>query len=189
VKTPILTTDRLILRPVTLSDAPAIQKYFNNWNIIKNLTTDVPWPYPDDGAEYFLKNIALPKVAEGSSQMWGIYIKDCLDELVGIIEYHFNNDLGGGNRGFWLAEPFWGKGYMSEAVTAVQDYLFFELGINRIIVVNAKSNIGSRRVKEKTGAKFISHCKLEHRNGETESEKWEITFESWATIRGKSSKT
>ncbi|OGP51930.1 MAG: GNAT family N-acetyltransferase, partial [Deltaproteobacteria bacterium RBG_13_43_22] len=146
MKTPILTTDRLILRPVTLSDAPAIQKYFNNWNIIKNLTTDVPWPYPDDGAEYFLKNIALPKVAEGSSQMWGIYIKDCLDELVGIIEYHFNNDLGGGNRGFWLAEPFWGKGYMSEAVTAVQDYLFFELGINRIIVVNAKSNIGSRRV-------------------------------------------
>jgi hypothetical protein len=58
-----------------------------------------------------------------------------------------------------------------------------------MIVVNAKSNIGSRRVKEKTGAKFISHCKLEHRNGETESEKWEITFESWATIRKKSSKT
>ena len=180
--TPTLTTERLILSPVTMSDAPSIQKYFNNWNIIRNLTTIVPWPYPNDGAEHYLKN-TLPKVAKGSSLLWGIHIKKGPNELVGIIEFNFDNDNSEGNRGFWLAEPFWGKGYMSEAVIAVQDYLFFELCIDRIVVVNVKSNIGSRRVKEKTGAKFIGNCEIEHRSGETESEKWEITSASWESFR------
>ena len=53
--TPILTTERLMLRPLALSDAPAIQRHFNNWNIIRNLAAVVPWPYPADGAERFTK--------------------------------------------------------------------------------------------------------------------------------------
>jgi [ribosomal protein S5]-alanine N-acetyltransferase len=40
--TPTLHTRRLILRPVALPDAPAIQRHFNNWNIIQNLATVVP---------------------------------------------------------------------------------------------------------------------------------------------------
>jgi RimJ/RimL family protein N-acetyltransferase len=51
--TPRLETERLILRPMALSDAPAIQRHFNNWNIIQNLATVVPWPYPADGAGDF----------------------------------------------------------------------------------------------------------------------------------------
>ena len=47
-------TRRLILRPLALSDAPAIQRHFNNWNIIRHLAQVVPWPYPEDGAETFI---------------------------------------------------------------------------------------------------------------------------------------
>lgn len=53
--TPVIQTPRLILRPLALTDAPAIQRHFNNWNIIKNLASVVPWPYPDDGAETFVR--------------------------------------------------------------------------------------------------------------------------------------
>ena len=62
--TPTLLTDRLTLRPLALSDAPAIQRHFNNWNIIRNLATVVPWPYPDDGAETFIKR-QLSRIAAG----------------------------------------------------------------------------------------------------------------------------
>jgi ribosomal-protein-alanine N-acetyltransferase len=48
--TTTIQTQRLILRPLAVSDAPAIQRHFNNWNIIQNLASVVPWPYPDDGA-------------------------------------------------------------------------------------------------------------------------------------------
>lgn len=45
MQTPQLETERLILRPLALSDAPAIQRHFDNWNIIRHLSTVVPWPY------------------------------------------------------------------------------------------------------------------------------------------------
>ena len=53
-ETPTLLTKRLILRPLTMSDAPAIQRHFNNWNIIQHLAQVVPWPYPEDGAVTFI---------------------------------------------------------------------------------------------------------------------------------------
>ena len=62
--TPTLHTPRLILRPLALSDAPAIQRHFNNWNIIQHLASVVPWPYPDDGAETFIAQ-ELERAAAG----------------------------------------------------------------------------------------------------------------------------
>lgn len=184
MKTPILETKRLILRPVSLDDAPAIQKYFNNWNIIKNLSLTAPWPYPQDGAEAFLRDIALPAMCDGKAHIWGIHIKNAQDHgLIGVIDYRYEPDKEG-NRGFWLGEPFWGKGYMSEAVMAVQDYLFLDLGIDSMIVTNVRSNAASRRVKEKTGARYLRTEKIEHRC-DNESEVWEITRDSWRAFRNK----
>ncbi len=187
MKTPTLETDRLILRPVTMADAPAIQKYFNNWNIIKNLSVRVPWPYPDNGAEEFLRDTLLPLIESGDSINWVLVAKDGPREAIGMIAFR-PDENNGGDRGFWLAEPYWGRGYMTEAVTAVQDFLFFELGIDRLVVVNAKSNIGSRRVKEKTGARFLGIMEFEHHEGGSESEKWEVTRETWRKLRGGESK-
>ena len=70
----------------------------------------------------------------------------------------------------------------------VQDFLFFELGIDRLVVVNAKTNIGSRRVKEKTGARFLGIMEFEHHEGGSESEKWEVTRKTWRKLRGGESK-
>ena len=72
---------------------------------------------------------------------------------------------------------------MSEAIAAVNDYLFFEVGLEKFTVLNAKSNITSRRVKEKTGAVFIGLTELEHHSGETEAELWDITRENWEKIK------
>ena len=67
----------------------------------------------------------------------------------------------------------------------VQDYLFFEQKIDRIIVGNALNNSASRRIKEKTGAKWLGYHTFEHRDGESRAEQWEVTAEAWTTYRSK----
>lgn len=109
MKTPPLETRRLILRPITPDDAAAIQKYFNNWNVIQHLSTNVPWPYPDDGAKDFIENSALPRMRNKSAMIWVLAIKDHGDEAVGVIEFRLEEQEDG-HRGFWLAERFWRRG-------------------------------------------------------------------------------
>ena len=55
---------------------------------------------------------------------------------------------------------------MTEAIEAVNDFVFNTLGIESFYVLNAPSNIGSRRVKQKTGAEFVGYAELPHHNGE-----------------------
>lgn len=178
MKTPALETDRLILRPTQLSDAPAIQKNFNNWEIIRHLNASIPWPYPDDGAETFIKNVVIPKTNDGKEHFWVLVLKnDLAQNAIGCISFgidRYTNEEQG-NRGFWLAEPYWGQGLMTEAVESLNDYVFNDLKIDSYIVVNAIDNIASRRVKEKTNAHFLRNGKLEHHGGIKKTEVWKVT--------------
>ena len=103
--TPTIQTRRLMLRPLALPDAPAIQRHFNNWNIIKNLASVVPWPYPDDGAESFIKQ-QLEKIAAGEEiYQWVLVLQSGDGEAIGNIHFRPRAEDPKGNRGFWLAEP------------------------------------------------------------------------------------
>jgi [ribosomal protein S5]-alanine N-acetyltransferase len=182
MRTPLILTRRLVLRPLALSDAPAIQRHFNNWNIIKHLASVVPWPYPDDGAETFIR-LQLEKIAAGEEiYQWVLVLRSGDGEAIGNIHFRpqaANSDNPKGNRGFWLAEPYWKQGLMTEAITSVNDFAFHTLGIESFYVCNVASNEASRRVKQKTGAEFVGYIELAHHNGETRSEKWKVTRENW----------
>ena len=184
IQPPILETARLFLHPIRLDDAPSLQKHFNNWNVIKYLNDKVPWPYPDDGAYQFLKNNALPRMEAGKAMLWGIFPKENQQAAIGLVEFRAEktaNDQE--DRGFWIAQAYWGQGLMSEAVNAVNDFIFFDYGRDKITLQNYKMNIGSRRVKEKTGATFL-HTKTENWRGEKrEVEVWELTAENWKKFR------
>ena len=122
--TPTLQTERLILRPLALSDAPAIQRHFNNWNIIQHLAQVVPWPYPENGAETFIAR-ELERVAAGEViYNWMLVLRGGDGEAIGNIRLRPWADDPKGNRGFWLAERYWNQGLMTEAVTAVNDFAF-----------------------------------------------------------------
>ena len=179
MQTPLLQTRRLILRPMALSDAPAIQRHFNNWNVIKTLARVVPWPYPDDGAEVFIKR-ELAKIAAGEEiHHWVLVPRGGHGEAIGNINFKPHADGRKGNRGFWLAEPYWNQGLMTEAVAAVNDFAFLALGLESFCVCNVASNVASRRVKQKTGAEFLGHIELAHHNGESKAEQWKVTRASW----------
>jgi [ribosomal protein S5]-alanine N-acetyltransferase len=176
---PTIQTRRLILRPLALCDAPAIQRQFNNWNIIKNLASVVPWPYPDDGAETFIK-LQLEKIAAGEEiYQWVLALQSGDGQAIGNIHFRPRADAPKGNRGFWIAEPYWNQGLMTEAIIAVNDFAFRTLGIESFYVCNVVSNVASRRVKQKTGAEFVGYVELPHHNGQSKSEKWKVTREGW----------
>lgn len=177
MQTPVLETPRLMLRPIALSDAPAVQKHFNNWKIISQLSTVVPWPYPNDGAIEFIQS-QLPLIAAGEKHIWVLVPKIGADEAIGLLEFRISNSQKG-SRGFWLSEDFWGQGLMTEAVTALNDFVFNTLKLEKYEVCNSEKNTASRRVKEKTGARLIAHRDIPHHSGHNHSEVWEVTRDLW----------
>lgn len=178
---PSFETARLTLRPVTLTDAPSIQKNFNDYEVIRHLSAKVPWPYPDDGAKVFLEVLVLPAMGK-TRWTWAIVLKDQPEEVVGVIDV-FNPGVPE-NRGFWLTRRLWGQGLMTEAVVPVMDYAFSDLGFESMILSNALGNERSRRVKEKTGATFFRVVPSQLVDpAYTQSEHWMITKEAWLKFR------
>ncbi len=172
-----------MLRPLEQSDAPDIQRHFNNWNIIRNLASVVPWPYPADGAETFVR-LQLDNITAGEEiYQWVLVLREGDGEAIGNIHFRPRLESVKGNRGFWLAEPYWNRGLMSEAIAAVNDFAFGPLGLDSFVVCNVATNAASRRVKQKTGAEFMGFIELAHHNVETRSEKWIVRRETWQQRR------
>lgn len=174
---PTFCTNRLILKEVGIDDAPAYEKNFVDYEVIRHLGGGVPWPYPINGIVDYINNFILPNQGK-DKWVWGIYHKENPGELIGVVDLWRTGRPE--NRGFWLARKHWGKGIMTEAVVPVMNYAFNELGFEKIVFANAVGNIASRRVKEKTGAtllyvepaKFVDPVYTEH-------EVWELTKENW----------
>ena len=73
MKTPTLETERLILRPISLDDTPAVQEHINNWNIVRYI--NAPWPYPDDGALTHTQELLQAEEA-GNQLIWTVVLKE-----------------------------------------------------------------------------------------------------------------
>ncbi len=181
---PTFTTKRLLLRPVSESDIPAYTRYFVDYEVIRHLATAVPWPYPDDGVSDFVRHRLLPQLGH-DRWAWAITLQHNPAELIGLVDLWRPGTPE--NRGFWLGRPFWGQGIMTEAVTAVNDYAFDQLGFDKLIFSNAKGNVPSQRIKEKTGARLIGVEPAAFVDPQyMERELWELTKEMWQALRQES---
>ena len=176
-----LETERLLLRPLTLADAPAIQAAFPVWEVVRWMTATVPWPYPDDGAETFVSKVALPGRAEGTAWHWSIRRKTEPERLIGVVTLSETQD---DNRGFWIDPAWQGQGFATEASDAVTDYWFEGLGKDILRVPKAVANPASRRISEKRGMRVVQRLELPLVSGVQEAELWEIDRETWQRSRG-----
>lgn len=178
---PTLETKRLILREAVEAHASHWQKHFHDYEVIRHLSHFVPWPYPDDGALSFLKNLVIPN--QGKDRwVWGVFLKENPNELIGCVDLWRKGKPE--NRGFWLSRKYWGKGIMTEAVEPVMDYAFNELGFEVLCFANAVGNTASRRVKEKTGCRLIRVEPAKFVDPKlTEHEVWELKKEDWLKFR------
>ena len=142
------------IRPWTLNDLSSLVKYANNWNIAKNMTDHFPFPYTELDGEEFI---------EFATQDYPIHIFaiDIGGQAAGGIGIHPQEDIHRKNAelGYWLAEPFWGQGIMTQAVSQMIAFAFNTYDINRVFARPFGTNKASQRVLEKTG--FILEGKFE----------------------------
>ncbi|GLQ86461.1 GNAT family N-acetyltransferase [Dyella flagellata] len=177
---PMLATERLNLLGVTEADAEAYEHHFVDYEVIRHLSAEVPWPFPAGGVQAFIRDQIVP--VQGQDRwVWGLHRKS-VDGLIGTIDLRRYGERK--NRGFWLGRAFWGHGYMTEAVIRVNDFAFDELGFERLIFANAVGNERSRNIKLRTGARLVGLTPGAFVDpGYTRQEIWELTKEQWVAWR------
>jgi [ribosomal protein S5]-alanine N-acetyltransferase len=176
-----LSTDRLLLQPLQIDDAEQAQQLFPHWEIVQFLNTKIPWPFPADGALAYYRDVAIPAMERGEEWHWTLRLRESPNKLIGAIDLlsNFRGAPECASRGFWLALPWHGRGLMTEAAIAVNNYCFDVLGFRCLRVPKAIANITSRRISEKTGMRVIATEHQDFIGGNLPAEIWEITAEEW----------
>jgi RimJ/RimL family protein N-acetyltransferase len=173
---PTLHTERLVLTPLQLDDAVQIQELFPQWEVVRYLDSRVPWPYPDDGALAYVRDVVLPAMAAGTEWHWMIRTVDEPERCIGSISLY---DHPGNNRGFWLAPQWWGKGYIREACKVINAYWFQTLSRPVMQVPKAIANHASRKVSEREGMRKVGERDGHFVCGPMQVETWEMTRDEW----------
>ncbi|MGV6393769.1 GNAT family N-acetyltransferase [Pseudomonas caspiana] len=173
---PTLRSSRLLLTPLQLTDAPAIQQLFAHWEVVRYLDSRVPWPYPEDGALTYVRDIALPAIAAGHEWHWMIRLAAEPATCIGSISLY---DQPGNNRGFWLAPQWQAKGYIREACEVINTYWFETLARPVMQVPKAVANQASRNVSQREGMRMIGTENAHFVSGPMLKEIWELTRDEW----------
>lgn len=176
--TPVLQTQRLVLIPLALTDIPDIQRIFGQWDVVRYLADDVPWPYPADGARWFVEDHALPLMAKGAHMHWSIRVRDTPDPLIGLISLRPYDDTDD-QRGFWLDPAHRGRGLMFEAAERVTEFAFDDLGLETLLLNNAEPNVASARIKQKQGAKLVRTEPASFVSGRFNKQVWLLERQEW----------
>ena len=176
-----LETNRLVLQPLQLADAKQTQLLLPQWEMVKFMGARIPWPYPADGALTYYRDVAIPGMEQGKEWHWTLRLRQAPEEHIGAISLIAKD--GHAARGFWLGLPWQGRGLMTEAVVAVNDYCFDVLGFSALRAPKAVVNLSSRRISEKTGMRVIAMEERDYVSGRLLSEVWEITADEWPAKR------
>jgi RimJ/RimL family protein N-acetyltransferase len=169
-------TKRLILQPLEVADAAQIQELFPHWEIVRYLQSIVPWPYPQNGALEFIRDVALPQMVSGTSWNWTLRLKNEPEQIVGNIHLRKGERE---NRGFWIGTRWQGQGLMSDACEWTNDFWFETLGFPVLQVSKAAANPASRRISEKHGMRLVGVEEKDFVCGRLPSEIWEMTADEW----------
>ena len=160
--TPILETERLILRPLTTSDAiPMFETWANDPQVTRFLRWEphkdwletaqllAAWEALYQNPDYYQWAVCLRgtdspfgsiSIMEGEEQDSSLWHAPGLDHSAGVWEV-----------GYCYGRAFWGKGYATEALCAVRDFWFKEVGGAWLACCHATANPASGRVMEKAG--------------------------------------
>jgi RimJ/RimL family protein N-acetyltransferase len=148
ISTPVLETERLILRAPRLGDAKIIAKLANDRRIAEN-TARIPHPYGlADAKDY----IAWAKETRKESAFLVTVDEDTVIGACGVGMVEGENP----EIGYWIGVRFWGQGFATEAARAVVDYAFDRFGFDALHSSARVTNPASRRVLEKCGFQWTS---------------------------------
>ncbi len=157
---------RSVLRPYQSTDAAPMAREAANPRVWRNLTDRFPHPYALANAEAWISTQA----GVSPTRTFAIVVEA---EVVGSVGIELGDDVHRRSMeiGYWLGEPYWGRGIATEAVIAITAYAFETFDINRIWAGVYAWNPASARVLEKAG--YVLEGRLRNaitKDGETTDE-------------------
>lgn len=140
---------------------------FRNWAQSERVTRYLTWqPYKQIEEAFDYIQTVINNYANEDYYHWVITEKDSGDVIGSIGAVEHRDDIAEMEIGYCLSERFWGKGYMTEAFSAVIRYLFEEVGLNRILAAHDVRNPASGRVMEKCGLLYEGTLRQAGRNNQ-----------------------
>ena len=150
--TQTIETSRLILRRAVREDAETM---FRNWASDPEVTKYLTWPtYEKVETAYQILDLWASEYEKSDYYQWMIVLKE-LGEPIGSISVVRQNDrVEEAEIGYCIGSHWWHKGIMTEALNAVIEYLFTEVGMNRVAARHDPNNPHSGGVMRKCGMKY-----------------------------------
>ncbi|WNG51444.1 GNAT family N-acetyltransferase [Archangium minus] len=140
---------RLILRPLQLEDARAVQRLAGDREVAEN-AAGIPYPFEDGMAEAWISSL------DARSHVFALCLPDSGEMIgaAGLVEAAEERPRTA-ELSYWLGRAYWGQGFGTEAAQALVRYGFETLGLESIHANCFSRNPGSRRVLEKAGFRHI----------------------------------
>lgn len=139
------------IREWRIEDKTALAENLNNTKVLNNLRDGLPYPYTADDAEGYIR--AMLAADKDKTFAFAITLDDKVIGSIGVFRcdnIHYRT----AELGYYIGEPYWGKGIMTSAVKQICKYIFDNTDIIRIFAEPFSYNIGSCRVLEKAGFQF-----------------------------------
>jgi [ribosomal protein S5]-alanine N-acetyltransferase len=142
--------DGFFLSALQQSDKPALLEHLQSGAVYAT-TLNIPYPYLEMHADSWIQKRIEHTRNCGKEVTFAI--RDREGKLIGLVsaDNHVPGESHRAEIGYWLAQPFWGKGIMTDAVRAFVAYAFRELDVERLTAHVFEMNAASARVLEKNG--------------------------------------
>lgn len=154
MKTPIIESERLILRPLKIKDADTI---FSRWTTDTRVTKFMSYnthQSVEDTKEWLKSDIAANN--GDKTYVWAFELKEN-NYLFGSGGLYFSESQNMFELGYNIMYDFWNKGYTTEAASAIIDFAKRQLGVSSLYARHAVDNPASGKVMEKNGFVFTGY--------------------------------
>ena len=150
--TQTIETPRLILRRARREDA---EPMFRNWASDPKVTKYLTWPtYETVETAYPILDLWISEYEKPNYYQWMIELKELGEPIGSISAVRQNEKIEEAEIGYCIGSRWWHKGIMTEALSAVIEYLFTQVGMNRIAARHDPNNPHSGGVMRKCGMKY-----------------------------------
>ena len=165
-----IDTQRLLLRPTRLSDAQSFFERRNDPDVAQHQDWDVPYPLEQaEAAMAALGGIDDPPIDE----WWVLTVANHDDtEIYGDLVLKLGDDGRTAEVGYSFDRAHWRKGFATEALSALVDWLFFTQGVSRVSAMLHPENARSARVLESCGFLFEGYLRNSYWRGDVNEDDW-----------------
>ncbi len=142
-----LETKRLRLRPFRRGDEDELARHLGDWEITRQLALN-PHPFEMDHAQDWISEC----LAQPNGPKHGLRFAIEAPDETGLVGGAGLSPVGAGfELGYWIGRPFWGRGYATEAASALVGLGFSALSLDEVEALVFGENPASVRVLEKIG--------------------------------------